>query len=423
MAIAINPRRHWRLGLIGPLVCLLVAAGAIARFATAGHDGAPRSAVARPADPAASAVTESATALRDAIETGDPARYAAVDAALSRAGDAPGSAGIHAALLLSRHEFGAAQTFVTAELRTKPGDRALLAASVDAAVETGDYDGAEETLQQLADLRPDGRALSRISYLRELHGDLAGAITAMRQAEQASIEPSEHATVATFLGDLCLSVNDLSCAQTAYDTALQLRPNSVNASLGRARLLAAKGSTSEATTLMASLVERSPQPAAASLLGEMQTFAGNPEGAANSFAIVAANTKLLSAAGVVTDLEAAVFETDHGDANRAVELSRAAYASRQTVFTADALGWALTRADRATEAMPYVREATSLGTASVAVQTHAAAALAANGDSVAARNLLQRVLDRNPWTVPSVRTTAVGLARSLGMVLPEDWHV
>jgi hypothetical protein len=40
MAIAIKPRQHWRVGLIGPLVCLLVAAGAIARFATAGHDGA-----------------------------------------------------------------------------------------------------------------------------------------------------------------------------------------------------------------------------------------------------------------------------------------------------------------------------------------------------------------------------------------------
>jgi tetratricopeptide (TPR) repeat protein len=422
MAIAINPRRHWRLGIIGPLVCLLVAAGAIARFATAGHDGAPRSAVTRPADPATSAVTEAANALRDAIETGDPARYAAVEAALARAGDAPGSAGIHAALLLSRHEFAAARTFVTAELRTTPGDRALLAASVDAAVETGDYDTAEVALQQLADLRPDARALSRISYLRELHGDLSGAITAMRQAEQASIEPSEHATVVTFLGDLCLSVNDLSCAQTAYDTALQLRPNAVNASLGRARLLAAKGSTLEATTLMASLVERSPQPAAASLLGEMQTLAGDNKGAANSFAIVAANTKLLTAAGVATDLEAAIFETDHGDANRAVELSRAAYANRQTVFTADALGWALTRAGRANESLPYVREATSLGTASVAIQTHAAAAFAATGDRAAARPLLQRVLDRNPWTAPSIRTTAVGLALSLAMDLPDDWR-
>jgi tetratricopeptide (TPR) repeat protein len=423
MAIAINPRRHWRVGLIGPLVCLLVAAGAIARFATAGHDGAPRSAVTRSADPATSAVTEAASALSDAIETGDPARYAAVDAALARSGHAPGSAGIHAALLLSRHEFTAARTLVTAELRKMPGDRALLAASVDAAVETGDYDAAEETLQQLADLRPDARALSRISYLRELHGDLVGAITAMQQAEQASVEPSEHATVATFLGDLCLSMNDLSCAQTAYDTALHLRPNAVSASLGRARLLGAKGSKSEATALMASLVERSPQPAAASLLGEMQTLAGDQQGAANSFAIVAANTKLFTASGVVTDLEAAVFETDHGDTNRAVELSRAAYANRQTVFTADALGWALTRAGRAAEALPYVREATSLGTASVAIQTHAAAALAAIGDSAAARHRLQAVLDRNPWTAPSIRTTAVDLAHSLGLDLPEDWRL
>jgi tetratricopeptide (TPR) repeat protein len=423
MAIAINPKRHWRAGLIGPVVCLLIAVGAIARFATAGHGGAARSVVTRSADPATSAVTEAATALSDAIETGDPARYAAVDVALARAGGAPGSAGIHAALLLSRHEFGAARTLVTAELRTTPSDRSLLAAAVDAAVETGDYDAAAETLQQLADLRPDARALSRISYLRELHGDLTGALVAMRQAEQASLEPSEHATVATFLGDLCLSMNDLSCAQTAYDTALHLRPNAVNASLGRARLLAAKGSTSEAIALATSVVERSPQPSAASLLGELQTLAGDHEGAANSFAVVAANTKLLTAAGVVTDLEAATFEADHGDATRAVELARAAYANRQTVFTADALGWALTRAGRASEAMPYVREATALDTASGAVQTHAAVALEATGDSAAARDLLQRALAHNPWTTPSVRTAAINLAGSLGVDLPKDWRL
>jgi tetratricopeptide (TPR) repeat protein len=423
MATAITPTRRWRAGLLGPLVCLLVAIGAIARFAVLGHDGAPRSVVARPVDPAASALGEATVALRDAIETGDPARYAEVDAALARAAGAPGTAGVRAALLLSRHDFRAARLFISEELEKSPGDRALLAAAVDAAIETGDYIAAEETLQTLADLRPDGRALSRISYLRELHGDVPGAIAAMRQAEQATLEPSEHAVVSTFLGDLCLSINDLACAQSAYDIALQLRPNATNASLGRAKLLAAQGKLTDAIEALAALVERSPQPAAASLLGELQIINRNTAGAKDSFAIAAASTTLLTSAGVVTDLEVAAFEAEHGDPIRAVALARAAYDNRQTAFTADVLGWALTRADRADEAMPFVREALALGTASVSIQTHAAVALVATGDTDSARKLMRSVLNRNPWTTPAVHGTVADVARTLSIDLPATWRL
>ena len=409
----------WR--IIGPLIALAIAGGAVARFATAGHDGASRSVVAGPAA-APNPVSEAAVALRDAIETGDPSRYAAVDQALTTAGDAPGAPAIHAALLLSRHQFTAARTFISDALAKNPGDRALLGAAVDASVETGDYSAASQQLQTLVDLRPDGRALTRVSYLRELHGDMSGALAAMRQAEQAASESTEHATIITFLGDLCLTANDLSCAEASYTTALQQRPNSTNAALGQARLLAARGNTLAAIDKAAALVARSPQPAAASLLGELRLATFDTPGANEAFALVKANTRLLSAAGVVTDLEAAIFEADHGDAGQAVALATSAYTARHTLLTADALGWALTQAKRANEALPYVRESLALGTSSTAIHIHAAAAFLQTGDAARATDELRIALRSNPWTSPNSRSVGIALSSSLSIDLPESWR-
>ena len=50
---------------------------------------------------------------------------------------------------------------------------------------------------------------SRLSYLRELHGDLDGARVAMLQAEQATSTPEDRATIATLIGDQLLASRPL----------------------------------------------------------------------------------------------------------------------------------------------------------------------------------------------------------------------
>ena len=45
----------------------------------------------------------------------------------------------------------------------------------DAQTELGRYDQALATVQRMVDLRPDLASYSRVSYQRELHGDLPGA--------------------------------------------------------------------------------------------------------------------------------------------------------------------------------------------------------------------------------------------------------
>src|SRR5437016_72791 len=52
----------------------------------------------------------------------------------------------------------------------------------DAYTELGRYEEAVAAFQRMVDTRPDQTSFARVSYARELHGDLPGAIEAMQSA-------------------------------------------------------------------------------------------------------------------------------------------------------------------------------------------------------------------------------------------------
>src|SRR5438034_1316869 len=56
----------------------------------------------------------------------------------------------------------------------------------DALLELGRYSQAFAAFQKMVDLKPNLSSYARVSYARELRGDLPGAITAMRMALDAS---------------------------------------------------------------------------------------------------------------------------------------------------------------------------------------------------------------------------------------------
>ena len=55
----------------------------------------------------------------------------------------------------------------------------------DAEIELGRYRDAARTIQRLVDTKPGLPAYARVSYYRELHGDVIGALRAMRYAVSA----------------------------------------------------------------------------------------------------------------------------------------------------------------------------------------------------------------------------------------------
>ncbi len=167
-----------------------------------------------------------------ARETSDPSFYDRAEGALSKSRElepANFEAGkIHVWALLGKHEFGEAREEAERLQKRAPDDLFVYGYLVDANVELGDYKQAEEAAQWMLDLRPGNvPGLTRAAYLRELFGDLEGAIEFMNQAYERTPpqEREDLAWIATQLGHLYLSAGKVELAEQALRQALNQFPN------------------------------------------------------------------------------------------------------------------------------------------------------------------------------------------------------
>jgi hypothetical protein len=93
------------------------------------------------------------------------------------------------------------------------------------------------------------------------------------------------------------------------------------------------------------------------------------------------------------------------------------------VFTADARAWALTRAGRAAEAVPFAEESLRLGTRDATLRFHAASTFAEAGLADRARAELEAAGATGGPLPPLHRAGALDLAERLGVEAPALWSV
>jgi tetratricopeptide (TPR) repeat protein len=329
--------------------------------------------------------------LQKVRESGDAGFYRRAQGAVERAlvlrpGDA-GALTQRSALELSRHDFRAGLADARRARAAAPAVVQPFGPLVDALVELGRYPQARGALQQMVDRKPNLAAYARVSYFRELHGDLDGALGAARAAVSAGgAVPEQDAYVRALVGGLELQRGHVGAAGRAYREALVDVPGFPAAMAGLAQADVARGRLDPAIARLRRLAARLPLPGYVTALGEAQAAAGRRAAAARSFALVRAEVMLQRRAGVNADVELALFEADHGRPRRAVVLARRAWAAAPSVRSADALGWALHRAGRSGLALPWAHRALGLGSRDPAFLTHAALiAHRAGAPAVAAR--------------------------------------
>jgi tetratricopeptide (TPR) repeat protein len=337
-------------------------------------------------------------------ETGDASFYNRADGALRQAlaldPRDPAALTQRGALELSRHDFRAGLRDALAARRIAPQVDKPFGVLVDALVELGRYGPAERALQEMVDRRPDLAAYARVSYVRELHGDVDGARSALVRALSAGGEAAENvAYVDTLLSHVDLLRGRLGLADREAREALARFPGYPAAGAALARVRVARGDLHGAITRLRRVVARLPLPEHVIALGEAQQAAGQARAARRTFALVGAERRLLAAAGVNTDVELAIFEADHGSPRAALRLARAGWAAAPSVRSADALGWAFTRSGQRAEGLRWAHRALALGSADPLFLAHAGlagdrAAGAAALRSLALSPLLRRELER-----------------------------
>lgn len=340
-------------------------------------------------DDIASLNTLAAAYLQRVRETGDPAYYALADSTAQRALDLdlddPSTLVVAGTIAASKHDFTAALMYGQRAHEIEPTLISPYSVIVDSLVELGRYNEALVAAQEMADRRPDFAALSRISYLRELHGDLDGAVEAMQQAVDAGTGLEQDQVWAlTIIGNLHLTRGDIDAAERAYDQAADILPG--DAEFGLARLALARRDYALAETYLHTAIDQRPLPEYLIALGDLLASQGRTAEAEEQYATVRAIQQLNAASGVDTDLELALFDADHNvDPPATFEKARATYERRPSIYAADAAAWAAYKAGRTGEAQTLMTEALRLGTKDPRLSYHAAVIAQASGDDAAAR--------------------------------------
>jgi len=377
-----------------------------------------RIAVAAPRD-ASIAAQLGAAYLQKVRETGDPSYYAraqtVLDAALRASPRSPDALAGAATLALARHDFRAGLAAGRRALAAAPASMAAYPAIVDGEIELGRYREAARDLQRFVDGKPGLASYARVSYFRELHGDVAGALEAMALAADSGGDAAENVAYAqTLLGDLRFSAGHVDAAAGNYREALARFPGYHAARAGLAKVDAARGDLALAARRYRAVVARLPLPSYVVALGEVELADGHRAAARRDLGLVAAEQRLLAASGVNTDVDLALYEANHGSPSRAVRLAARARARAPSVRSADALGWALTRAGRPRAGERWARRALALGSRDASFLYHAGMAALAAGDRRAARTWLRGSLAMNPRWSPLYAPRARRALRGLG---------
>jgi tetratricopeptide (TPR) repeat protein len=301
-----------------------------------------------------------------------------------------------AALAAARHDFGEALRWGEQAKAIDPYNGNVYGVIGDAQVELGRYDDAFKTFQTMVDTLPGVASYARVSYARELMGDVPGAIRAMRSAQELAGTPADAAWASYQLGELSFNEGDLHAARDAYRRGTELDPDYVPPFAGLAKVDWAEGKIRQAIAGYTDVVARYPSPEYVIALGDLYTVAGEADEAARQYALLHVEERLFRSAGVNLDLEFALFRADHGDPVGALRAARAEWHRRHSVVVADAYAWALYRNGRLPEAWAYERKAMALGYRSALFDFHAGMIRLALGDRDAARRELQAAVDLNP---------------------------
>lgn len=305
---------------------------------------------------------------------------------------------LRAKLLLTYHRFEEALETARRVEGMNPRDHDNHGAMTDAHVELGDYPAAVEAAQKMVDLRPETSSYARVSYLRWLHGDIKGAIEAMKIAAQSASpqDPERMAWCHVQIGEALLGSGQAAEAVREFDRALFFFPAYGAALSAKARARIALGDLEGAVEIYRSEYERGASADTALALGDLYTRLGRSEEASKHYAAFESLERENAAAE--NDMHhLVVYWTDHDkNLDEALALAKKERERRKDIFTCDNLAWALFKKGQLDEAKAMMGEALRLGTRDARLLYHAGMISVALGDREGGLKYLRDAIAMNP---------------------------
>ncbi len=316
-------------------------------------------------------------------------------------------------LLLGKHEFAAALQAATQLNKRMPDDVMLYGFLTDANVELGNYAAAEDSANWMMKLRGANQpALTRASYLRELFGDIDGALELMNAAYQSNppAQVEDGAWILTQMAHLHLATGDTSEAEKELQQALAMFPGYHYALGNLAKVRIQQKRYPEAVALLQQRYNAGPHAENLYELAVALQLAGRNDDAKKAFGEFEQKSLKETNIGDNSNHELIMYYADY--ANRpadALSVAQREMARRHDIHTLDCYAWALYKNGQYTEAQKQMQAALAVGVRDAVMFRHAGEIALKAGDQAAAKRYLQQSVQLNTLGSQQARETLAQL--------------
>jgi len=315
---------------------------------------------------------------------------------LGRDPDHAGAADLESRVLMKRRDYEEARKVGERITGRRPNDAVGWGNLSDALLELGRYDEANDAAQKMLELAPGVASHRRVAYLEWLHGDIAGAKKSIKSALDAGGDPEALAAADVQSGMMAWHAGDYDGASAAFDEALRRIANAdfVPALIGRGRVALARGETYLAVEQLSRADTASPSVETAWLLADALAAGGLTKEAEKLYRGVpkeAASDPRTYSLFLTTKKDPTKEERDE-----ALRLAGGEHVKGISVYTEDAMAWALYRAGMLEAAKTTDARARRLHTPDALLIFHEGAIRIAAGDTKKGKELVAKALALNP---------------------------
>jgi tetratricopeptide (TPR) repeat protein len=278
-------------------------------------------------------------------------------------------------LQLGRHEFAKALETATNLNQQTPDDVIVYGYLADANAELGNYKDAVKAAQWMLDLRAGNiPGLTRAGYLRELHGNLPGALEVMQMASDSTpfSETEDRAWLLTQMAHLNFVIGDLSKAEMYANGALSVFPDYHYALGTLAQVRIGQKRFNDAVSLLEKRYHAAPHAENLFALAEAIELAGQQEQASKAFTEFERQSLAESNLADNSNHELIAYYIDHAHRPaKALEIAEREVQRRKDVYTLDCYAWALAANGDYEAANAQIQKALQVGVKDPKIVLHA----------------------------------------------------